>query len=115
MPTYGNARADWKLYPRKVDDVDAPHSPDAEFVDRIKATLRDRTQSYAETMERITRIANEWRASDATPRELERLARLIFHTMEPGDSWAEAPDHVKDLYRDRAETLLEGGYRKVDH
>ncbi|MCU1475959.1 MAG: hypothetical protein JWQ64_652 [Subtercola sp.] len=114
MPPYGNARADWNIYPGRVVTIDAPHSPDAEFVKRITATINDHEQSYAETMESVTRIANEWRARDTTPRELERLARLIFHTSEPDDSWSDAPEHVRELYRQRAVTLLESGYRKVD-
>ncbi|MCU1482809.1 MAG: hypothetical protein JWQ19_3595 [Subtercola sp.] len=113
MAPYGNARADWNLYPRRDTTIEPRYSPDEAFVERIRMTIADHSQSYGETMESVTRIANEWRAQDATPRELERLARLIFHTMEPADSWPDAPEHVQELYRGRAITLLESGYRKV--
>ncbi|MEF2979043.1 hypothetical protein [Subtercola sp. YIM 133946] len=114
MAPYGSARADWNTYPKKNATTDVPSSPDAPFVDRVKATIGDLRQSYEETMQSVARIADEWRTRETTPRDLERLARLIFHTMEPGDSWAESPGNVKELYRDRAETLLESGYRRVD-
>src|ERR1700710_999806 len=99
MAPYGSARADWKIYPRRNAAADPLASPDAEFVERIAAIVRDRTQSYSEAMESVTRITNEWRADDTTPRELERLARLIFHATEPDESWSDASEEVLEVYR----------------